>query len=130
MQVLGGLSGCETVFTSDISCRVRLGRMRVEGPALIIDLGRNVQTSAAVYRVDSGAAVRAETDPFNAQYQTRMSAAAPLDNPSAGRIAIAVSTLKSARTVWIRPTPSASPRPFDISGLDSATTAAAAAGCP
>ena len=117
-------------FTGTVTCRAHLGPMHIEGPAMIIRFGQGVQAGAAEYRIDSGPAISAEADAFNVQYHGRIVGVAPIDNPSAGRVAIPISELKLAHAVWIRLAPQASPRRFDVSGLDQAMAAEATLGCP
>ena len=117
-------------FTGTIACRAYSGALRIEGPAVVADFGAHNDVSSALYRLDGGPAVLAEGEPFNAQYHARLVGEAPVDNPSLGRIALPVSSLGSTHTVWIRTTPTTTPRKFDVGEIDKVRALETQLGCP
>ncbi len=117
-------------FTGDLSCRAGNGRMKLEGQALVIDFGPRADTDGAVYKIDEQAARPARGDAFNAQYHLRYVIDAPLDNPSAGRVALSAAELSGGRSLWIRVGSSSEPKRFDVSGVDRVMAAEADLGCP
>lgn len=116
-------------FDDSVSCRVsRSGALYAPG-AVILRLPSDVDTSAAEYRVDAGAAhvavhrVEALGQPGAVGLHTA------LFNPSGGQVAVPEAEVLGARYVYVRPGPHEPVSRFTVAGLAQALDRARAKGC-
>ncbi len=108
-------------FARTTACHVGRRDAEVRRGALIWKLGRGVDTSQAVWRIDAGEPRR--------QSLLDLPASANLDNPSDGRLAVPVALLAGARSVETRPSPHAHVRRLDVAHLDELIATADRLGC-
>jgi hypothetical protein len=117
-------------FTGAVSCSLRAKRVYFRSGALIFRLGRGVETTHAVFRLDAGPA-RPVTEAF---HEDEARGIFPqrgwIDDPAGGDVALPAAYVMGARQVWIRATPAHQPYPFNVSRVAEALAAAKAAGCP
>jgi hypothetical protein len=104
-------------FTGAVSCRAARRDMSLTATAVVFRFGRHVDTSKAVYRLDEGPAYAVADEPVNQDLRHIAEVGAPLENPSAGFVALPVARLASIKRVDIRPNIKSPPQSFDVSGV-------------
>jgi hypothetical protein len=117
-------------FTAAVSCSLSGPEMRFKAGTLIFSLGKGVETTHAVYRLDGGAPAPVSAtfreDAANGFFPER----GWIDDPAGGEVALPASRLKGVKRLWIRASPDYLPRYFNISRFGEALAGAKAAGCP
>jgi hypothetical protein len=115
-------------FTGTVGCELRTRDARLQRDTLIFRVAPGGDTTAAVFRVDSGRA-RSIAEAFDAvEARGLFPQRGWLVDPNGGEAALPVSYVSGATAVWIRVWPRR-PRRFDVSRLAEAETAARAQGC-
>jgi hypothetical protein len=104
-------------FTGGVACRATRSDMSLSPSVIVFKLGRHVDTSNAVYRLDLGTAYSVVDQPVDLEVRHEIEVDAPLENPSAGVVALPLSQLAGVRRVDIRANLKSAPRAFDVSGV-------------
>ena len=116
-------------FAGTTTCQVRTTEVSLQRDTLIFRVAPEGDTTAAVFRVDSGPPHRvAET--FDAvRAQGFFPQRGWIVDPNGGEATLPVSCVAGASVVAIRVSPKRRPRQFDIARLSEAEAAATALGC-
>jgi hypothetical protein len=117
-------------FTGGFACRAVNRGMSLSADTVVFKFGRHVDTSNAVYRLDLGPAYSLVDQPANRELRHAVEVSAPLENPSAGVVALPVPQLAGVKRVDIRPNVETTPRAFDVSGLPAALQFEQSHACP
>jgi hypothetical protein len=104
-------------FTGSVSCRAVNRGMSLSSGAVVFRFGRHVDTSRAAYRLDLGPAYSVSDQPVNQELRHIVEVDAPLENPSAGVVALPVAVLAGVGRVDIRPNVSSASQRFDVKSL-------------
>lgn len=116
-------------FTHRASCELVRPHVRYERQALVLQLPRGVDTSAAAYRIDGGPVVSVGED---AMELARLGFALhddDLANPSGGRVTVPARRLAGARIVQVEVKARGAVYRFKVEGLAGALDAAGRLGC-
>ncbi len=116
-------------FTGSTTCSAHMRGVHLEGPVATFELGRSVDASDALYRLDLGPARFVHALPVTEQVSAYIRPSDSLSNPSGGRVVLPLTSLAGVKRVDIRPEPTRSVATFDLSGLPAVLRAEAAAGC-
>jgi hypothetical protein len=117
-------------FSQSTRCALRRSKAIVFRHALVFRLPAQVDTSAAVYRIDGGPPMRVENDAMDLARLGFALTDDDLDNPSGGLVRIPQDKfLRASRSVAIEATPGRRVASFRIDGLTAAMDRAAALGC-
>ena len=131
---LYGVAGWEIgvdrdTFTGAVTCSLAAHDVHFESDTLIFHLGRGVETTHAVFRVDGGAA-RPVAEAFRDDAAHGIFPQRGwIDDPAGGDAALPATDFKGAKRVWIRATPAYQPRFFNVSRFQDALAGARSAGC-
>jgi hypothetical protein len=117
-------------FTGLTACSARMKGVRLEGTLAVFDLGRDVDASDALYRLDLGAAHSARGSNITERTAYSSVQTPDVENPSGGRIALPIAELAGVKRIDIRPNPKHYVQTYDISALPKVLDAESAAGCP
>jgi hypothetical protein len=96
-------------FTGSVTCRATDRGMSLSSDAIVFKFGRHVDTSKAFYRLDLGPAYAVADQPVEID--------APLENPSAGAVALPVALLAGVTRVDIRPNALSPSQSFDVKSV-------------
>ena len=91
--------------------------MSATASTVVFKFGRHVDTSKAVYRLNFGPAYGVGDLTVNQELRHIVEVNAPLENPSAGVVALPVSLLAGISQVSIRANVRSAPQTFDVSRL-------------
>jgi len=116
-------------FTGEVNCSLSARRISFHRDTLVFHLGRDVDTSQAVFRVDGAAAQNVREPRLENETHGFFLNQGPVENPSGGEVALPASIVRGAKRVDIRDTSKHPPRAFDLSRFPEALAAAKAAGC-
>lgn len=105
------------LFTGSVSCGARRGDVRLQDAVVVFSLGRDIDTSDAVYRLNLGAAHSVRDVALRDRVLGARITTEPIDNPSRGLVVLPVSDLLDVDNIWIRATANTPPRRFVVSGL-------------
>jgi hypothetical protein len=119
----------EDRFAGVRTCRIHRGDVRVENRVAVFRFGSSTNTANAEFRIDGGPLRSAGSVAVEAAGLGEAMSGGDLKNPSAGRVALPLRMLTSAREVSIRPAPHSKHKRFDVAGLGAAASAAAGQGC-
>ncbi len=117
-------------FTGGVTCQAVKRGMRLEATTVVFKLGRHVDTSGAVYRLDLGPAHSLVDQPANQELRHVVEVGALLENPSAGVVALPLSQLAGIKRVDIRANVQTAPQTFDVSGLTAVLDLERSQACP
>ena len=117
-------------FTKEVSCSMSKGRVAFHNDVLVFHLGEFADTSDAVFRVDGGPVRSVHEATYDDQRRGYYRNGGPLENPSAGQVALPSFYVTGAKYVYIRETPRNGLSWFDVSGFADALAAARAMKCP
>jgi hypothetical protein len=120
----------QDLFTGAQTCRLSTPMMTYERGAVVVRLGRSVDTAQAVYRVDAGYPVETRSEVMNMAHAGFAIDRDDLANPSGGQVRIPGRRLMAAHSVWIQSGPQGVVLNVRTEGLAKALEAARAAGCP
>ena len=109
-------------FSAGTVCRLTKGQLSYQRRAVVIQLPRNVDTSAAVYRIDGGPPRALARRGFALHRDD-------LTNPSGGLVRVPIDRLQQAGSVSVEARAMGRPVKFRLDGLTMALDAARAAGC-
>jgi len=116
-------------FGARTSCKLSAPHLNYLRRALVIQFGKNIDTSSAAYRIDGDAPIWARWDALALARLGFAVESGGLDNPSDGLVTIPLARLTGARVIAVRARPVDQPRVFKIDGLTLALDKAAALGC-
>jgi hypothetical protein len=116
-------------FTGQASCWIGKQDIEFQRDALVFHLGREADTSDAQFRVDDGAVRSVREATLEDERRGIYRGGGPLENPSAGEVALPTPYFDGARRVYIRATSDHLPRIFNVSHLADVLSAADKAGC-
>ena len=117
-------------FTGDTRCTVRSGDIELQKDVLIFHAASWVDTSDAVFRIDGGPARSVREATYEDQRRGYYREGGPLENPSAGEVALPTYYVTGAKWVYIRANPRRAPDAFDVRGFSEALALARAQKCP
>jgi hypothetical protein len=117
-------------FTGDISCTVRKGAVELLNDVLVFHASAWVDTSDAVFRIDGGPARSVHEATYEDQRRGYYRQGGPLENPSAGAVALPSYYVTNAKWVYIRADAKRAPDGFDVRGFPQALALARAQKCP
>jgi hypothetical protein len=104
-------------FTGSVTCRATDRGMGLSSDAIVFKFGRHVDTSKAFYRLDLGPAYAVADQPVNQELRHIVEIDAPLENPSAGAVALPVALLAGVTRVDIRPNALSPSQSFDVKSV-------------
>jgi hypothetical protein len=116
-------------FTGRVACDLHKPRIEYRRSALVIRLGRHLNTADIAYRIDGGPPIWTRSDEMELARLGFALGGDSLTNPSGGLVRIPARRLQAARVVAIQPRPWKAPIQFDVAGLGPALDAATKAGC-
>ena len=116
-------------FTGSAACWIGKQDIEFQRDALVFHLGHDVDTSDAVFRVDEGAVRSVRVAKLEDERRGIYLNGGPLENPSAGLVALPSAYVLGAQRIYIRATPSHLPRVFKVGRLADVLAAADQAGC-
>ena len=116
-------------FGARTSCKLSAPHLNYLRRALVIHVGKNIDTNSAAYRIDGQAPVWARWDAMALARLGFAVESGGLDNPSDGLVTIPLARLTSAHMIAVRPRPGDEPRLYKIDGLARALDKAASLGC-
>ena len=116
-------------FLDTSSCRLRRGPMTLDRGVMVFHFPRAVDTAAADFRIDGGAAQSVGAVGVEVAGHGVALTGDNLRYPGDGRVAIPVRLLRSAQVVAIRPNAGRRHRTFDLTGLNAALEASQRQGC-
>ena len=116
-------------FTHGASCEVLRPHVRYERQAVVLQLPRRVDTSAAVYRIDDGPLISVGVDAMELARLGFALHGDDLANPSGGRVIVPARRLVEAQAIRVEARPHGAVYRFEVGGLASALDAAAGLGC-
>ena len=117
-------------FTGQRTCRLRNRRAVYRRGVLVFSLGGQVDTAAALHRIDGGPVLDPHSDDLEIAAAGEPLHADDLDNASAGLVRIPARRLLDAQLVSIRPYTRARVASFPVSGLRAALAQEVQSGCP
>lgn len=117
-------------FTGAVSCTLKARNVSFRSDTLIFHLRPGLETTHAVFRVDGGAARPVSVAFHEDEAHGIFPQKGFIDDPAGGDVALPASYLRSARRIWIRPSPTSWPRYFVVYRFSEALARAKAAGCP
>jgi hypothetical protein len=117
-------------FTGAASCTVRKGRVELIDDVLLFHSTSRVDTSDAVFRIDGGPARSVREATYADQRRGYYRNGGPLENPSAGLVALPSYYAANASWVYIRADVRRAPDGFDVRGLPQALALARSQKCP
>jgi len=117
-------------FTGTRICRLSGDRMDYHRGVVVLRLPKREDTSAAIYRVDSGEPIDTRTEAMEMARRGLALYDDTLGNPSGGLVRVPAARLTGANIIWVRADVRTRPERFKITGLAAALAAAQAAGCP
>jgi hypothetical protein len=117
-------------FTHEVSCSMSKGRVEFSNDVLIFHSNPDDDTTDAVFKVDGGPVRSVRDATFEDQRRGYFRAGGPLENPSAGQVALPSHYVTGASWVYIRPTPKHPPNGFDVRGFAGALALARQLQCP
>jgi hypothetical protein len=117
-------------FTGETSCTVRKGRVELQNDVLIFHAPEEVDTSDAVFRIDGGPARSVHEATYEDQRRGYYRNGGPLENPSAGEVALPTYYVTGAKWVYIRANPRRAPDAFDVRNFPEALALARSLKCP
>jgi hypothetical protein len=117
-------------FTKAVTCSIRKGRVAFRNDVLIFHLGEYADTSEAVFRVDDGPARSVHDATYDDQRRGYYRRGGPLENPSAGEVALPSFYVTGAKWVYIRETPRNDLSWFNVSHFAEALALARSENCP
>ncbi|MGI9170110.1 MAG: hypothetical protein ACR2FH_08050 [Caulobacteraceae bacterium] len=116
-------------FTGAVSCSLRTNRIHYRSETLIFRLGRGVETTHAVFRLDGGTprpvAEAFHIDEARGFFPRR----GWIDDPAGGDVALPRTYFPKVKRLWIRASPASQPQFFNVSRFAEALAGARAAGC-
>ena len=116
-------------FTGKASCWIGKQDIEFQRDTLVFHLGRETDTGDAWFRIDDGAVRSVRETMLDDERRGLYRDGGPLENPSAGLVALPVPDLAGARRVAIRPSSAHLPRIFNVAHLADVLSAADHAGC-
>ncbi|MGI8840947.1 MAG: hypothetical protein ACR2F8_09255 [Caulobacteraceae bacterium] len=116
-------------FTGAVSCSLSANRVYFRSGALIFRLGRGVETTHAVFRLDGGPARPVAEAFHDDEARGIFPRRGWIDDPAGGDVALPAAYIKGAKRVWIRSSPATYPRLYDVSRFAAAREGARGAGC-
>lgn len=116
-------------FAGGASCKLRRGEIEISHGFATFNLGKEVDTADALYRIDEG-----PVKPWRALIPRLVAAGLKvqddsLANPSGGQLILPLADIVAAREVDIRPASQRNPRRFRLIALAPAIDLAALRGC-
>jgi hypothetical protein len=117
-------------FTGGISCSMSKGRVELRSDVLVFHGDSHADTDDAVFRIDGGPARSVREATYDDQRHGYFRDGGPLENPSAGKIALPSFYVTGAKWIYIRANPRRSPQAFDVRGFADALTLARTMKCP
>ena len=117
-------------FTGAVSCSMNKGRVEFRRDVLVFHGDSRADTDDAVFRIDGGPARSVREATYDDQRHGYFRDAGPLENPSAGQVALPSFYVTGASWVYIRANPRRSPERFDVRRFPDALTLARAMKCP
>jgi hypothetical protein len=116
-------------FTGVAACTAHMGGVQVKDGLAAFELGRSVDASNAVYRLDLGAPHLARGEDIAGRVAYDSGRTGSLSNPSGGRVVLPLSILSGVQRVDIRAEDPHHVATFNLSALPRVLAAEAAAGC-
>jgi hypothetical protein len=117
-------------FTGAVACSMTKGRVEFRNDVLIFHLSRLDDTSDAVFRVDGGPVRSVREATYDDERRGYYRDGGPLENPSAGKVALPSFYVTGAKWVYIRETPRNDISWFDVSRFADALAVARSMKCP
>jgi len=117
-------------FTKAVTCSITKGRVEFRKDVLIFRLGRLTDTSQADFRVGGGPVRSVREATYDDQRRGYYRDGGPLENPSAGEVALPSFYVTGAKWVYIRETPRNNLSWFDVSRFPDALALARTMKCP
>jgi hypothetical protein len=117
-------------FTKAVSCAVSKGHVEFRNDVLIFHLSRLDDTTNAFFRVDDGPARSVREATYDDQRRGYYRNGGPLENPSAGVVALPSFYVAGAKWVYIRATPRNDLSWFNVSRFADALALARTLQCP
>jgi hypothetical protein len=117
-------------FTGETSCTVRKGHVELKDDVLVFHSPTWVDTSDAVFRIDGGPARSVHEATYEDQRRGYYRSGGPVENPSAGEVALPSYYVTHAEWVYIRAGAGRAPEGFDVRGFPAALALARSEKCP
>ena len=117
-------------FTGDVSCSMTKGRVAFHDDVLVFHGNSHAETDDAFFRIDNGAARSVREATYEDQRHGYFRDGGPLENPSAGEVALPAFYVIGAKRVYVRATPKRPPESFDVGGFADALALARSMKCP
>jgi hypothetical protein len=117
-------------FTKAQTCSIAKGKVEFRQDVLIFHLSRLDDTANAYFRVDDGPARSVREATYDDQRRGYYRSGGPLENPSAGEVALPSFYVAGAKWVYIRATPRNDLSWFDVSRFADALALARTMNCP
>lgn len=117
-------------FTQAVSCSMSKGRVEFRDDVLIFHSNPDDDTSDAVFKVDGGPVRSVREATYEDQRRGYFRDGGPLENPSAGEVALPPFYAAGASWVLIRPTPRHPANSFDVRYFAEALALARSLNCP
>ncbi len=116
-------------FTDALTCSLKTRTMRYRSETVIFHLGRGLETTHAVYKIDDGPAAPVSDAFHEVEAHGFFPRRGWVDDPAGGDVALPVSYLRDADRVSIRASTRMAPAEFKVNRLDDALDRARAEGC-
>jgi|HubBroStandDraft_1064217.scaffolds.fasta_scaffold51106_2 hypothetical protein len=118
-------------FTGKIDCTVRKGHVELQNDVLIFHEDQwAADTTDAVFRIDAGSPRNVHDVTYEDQRRGYYRNGGPLENPSAGEVALPTYYVVGASWVYIRANVKRAPDAFDVRNFADALAAARHWKCP
>jgi hypothetical protein len=117
-------------FTGATSCTVRKGHVELRNDVLVFHAPTWLDTSDAVFRIDGGPARSVHEATYEDQRRGYYRIGGPVENPSAGEVALPSYYVTDAKWVYIRADAGRAPDGFDVRGFPAALALARSEKCP
>lgn len=117
-------------FTKIVTCSIAKGHVEFRKDVLIFHLSRLDDTTNAFFRVDDGPPRSVREATYDDQRRGYYRSGGPLENPSAGLVALPSFYVTGAKWVYIRATPRNDLSWFNVSRFADALALARAMKCP
>jgi hypothetical protein len=117
-------------FTGDIDCTVRKGPVELKNDVLVFHGPPWTDTTDAVFRIDGGPARSVHEATYDDQRRGYYRNGGPLENPSAGEVALPTYYVTNAKWIYIRADAKRAPDAFDVRRFPEALALARAQKCP
>ena len=116
-------------FSSQTFCHITARSADYVRGTVTLYLGRKIDTSTAVLRIDHGRPLKASVDIVELAKSGVAVYNDTLDNPSGGMIRVSDQRVVGAHVVEVEPKPGSAVTKFNIDGLKQALAFASVAGC-